>query len=1473
MTASHTIPFAPPAQAGGRRRGLALTGVALALALTATGAAPAHARVPKCTGGTCTIDSDVTWEYLLDHSDFTPKVLSGLTFKGGMLTFDDDTVLKATEGTADQKLTVAAGEKATIAVAEGKTLTISGNAVPFAAADEDANPGGAVYNEGTLNLGRENGGSLIFAGNVHKNLMASGGAIFNTGDLTVSGSDATFRDNVAQGSTQPDSYVAGGAILNTGTLNFNSVTLFEGNTATGFGADGGAIANREAGGDIQVYSGGGSSGITASRHLIFSKNVASGVGAFGGAISNWGTVTLAGGGTFIENRAEAQAGAEGATGAGGAIANAGTLEVGGVSTFLKNTATTFGGAIFNGCNRSTVTFSAPVDFTQNSAGAGGAIYNEGDTSTKVSFDEKSYATFTANTATNGHGGAIYNKGGMVSILGSASFEGNTATGHGGAIYTTGGMVDLSPENAGQSIKFSGNLMGEGGGAANSIYLDATTASTRLDVAGYGDVVMSDPMAGRAADGQAIHIAKSGAGTWTLGGVSTFGSEGTGGTRFAVTEGALAFGSSNTQLTLKGEDSSFLLLADTALAVNASGAAITVGNGTGNLADGKITLADGATLAFDLTKHAGAPGEPMLTLKAGIVEARYSVVTINVTDFKSPDGGSSPKTYTLLSVNSGGEDVVFAGNSFNYQYRGEAVVPGSGNRIAALLVFGSDNSPANVTVHAPENAELTWAGELGGRWGINDAVWKDSLNSEKTFLPGDVVTFELTTEGVINVNPGGVEVAAMTVSGTGTPAFIGGRIQSTDRSSFKDGGATQELKILDGASAIFDIDELNFKGGYRIGNGARMDFGGESLVGDVFNLGTLAFANASDARYSGVLSGTGGILKYEAGTLYLSGAHTATGDFSLLNGALGGDFSYAGTLKLAAEGTILAPGTATSVGTMTVNKLVTDDKKFTLQVRVAPEAETQASQHQLASYSGPSTANGSSTVTNDRLVVLTENVTIPTGSALEVGTVGGSGWSTNKTYVVLTAKEGTISGTFGNNITKAADRPFLSVAQVLLDANNTETTDPSRVKSIGLVAAFSGPSTDPVDPPVDPVDPPVDPVTPPVNPSKPDPVKPIPPKPAPSPWDGASPNQRSVGQAVASMRGGPVQDALINASRSEGLQILSMLSGDAYANVAGALRQGAPQLSRTVLNTLSHLAPSRDGIVGGGRVQVASTEQVSLTPSDGQLRNHNVWAQVSGSHDSWDSDGNAAKSTSSGIGVTAGASFGFEDGWFTGAVFRYAHRDFKVSDRAAKADIDSFSGGVYGGKVWDAGVGTLRTTLAGLYTRHEVDSKRSVIGERLSADYGADVFQVFGEAAWRVQANDWLMVEPFVGAAWNMAHSEDFSETGGAAALRSHSWTTHTGTSTLGVRMDARVHECAVLKLDLGWEHTWGDINPASRLAFVSGSTDFSVRGTPADRDVAVVGVGGEVAIDDAWALNLMYDGAYGSDTTSHGGRARLTYRW
>ncbi|MDR2117341.1 MAG: autotransporter domain-containing protein [Planctomycetaceae bacterium] len=256
----------------------------------------------------------------------------------------------------------------------------------------------------TATIAPTTGNTITFDGFTTNN---NGGAIYNSGDLTIS--DSTFSNNTAN--------IYGGAIENeTGTLKiFNSI--FSSNTAD----LGGAIDND--GGDLEI------SGST------FSNNTAN----WGGAIYSDGTLEISGS-TFLDNTAANR---------GGAIENwNGDLKISN-SAFSGNTANGLGGVIYSNGTLE-ISDSAFSGNTANTYGA--AIYSHGDLTISSS-------TFSNNTA-NSKGGAIYSTG-KVTITadsGNVTFRGNKASGTGtpNAIYmdTASGanLLSLSATD-GNSIQF------------------------------------------------------------------------------------------------------------------------------------------------------------------------------------------------------------------------------------------------------------------------------------------------------------------------------------------------------------------------------------------------------------------------------------------------------------------------------------------------------------------------------------------------------------------------------------------------------------------------------------------------------------------------------------------------------------------------------------------------------------------------------------------------------------------------------------------------------------------------------------------------------------------------------------------------------------------------------------------------------------------------------------------------------------
>ncbi len=363
-------------------------------------------------------------------SNFTVSGRAGASFgnDGAALSLADSSTATLTNVTVQNVVTSGNGA---VSVANDSSLTLAGNTV---FASNQAKNGGALYNAGSLTVS----GTLEFTGN---QATENGGAIYNAaGTLTVT--DAVFSGNTAAGNggaiynaagtlTVTGDFTSnqaenGGAIYNAaGTLTVSDSAVLQGNIATG---SGGAIYNAADGTLIAMVA-------------QFSGNHAD--SGSGGAIYNAGSLTVSGT-EFLANESED----------GGAIYNEGALQFteGTNTVFAGNTATGNGGAIYNASSDLQLAYAS---FTDNKAVNGGAFYNAGQnvSITGVVFGGMSEdGTVEGNTAANG--GAIYNKGTMLTVT-DAVFSGNTATGDGGALYNEGALTMTGGS-------FTGNTAANGG---------------------------------------------------------------------------------------------------------------------------------------------------------------------------------------------------------------------------------------------------------------------------------------------------------------------------------------------------------------------------------------------------------------------------------------------------------------------------------------------------------------------------------------------------------------------------------------------------------------------------------------------------------------------------------------------------------------------------------------------------------------------------------------------------------------------------------------------------------------------------------------------------------------------------------------------------------------------------------------------------------------------------------------------------
>lgn len=324
------------------------------------------------------------------------------------------------------------------------TGTFSGN--------EATSKGGAIYNDGTLDKNSTNpsGGIMTITDATFDGNKANyGGAIFNTGKMTVNGGG--FEGNTAAKAAGAI-YNAAGATLtvdgvtfannssakagainsmagkNEGTTTTIKNSKFNNNSAVN--GMGGALANSS---NAENGSTEGFSGKMSLTDTAFSGNTARNGGALWNG-AQW-TVDITGG-SFDNNSAVTPADST-LSAQGGAISNSGALNISGV-TFSNNKTDGLGGAIYNtktGGDAGSITFNGTNTFTNNTAaGKANDIYNDGTiTVAGGTTTLNSGLILAANSTTTVSGGALVINGTTTweakegAVLGSLTVNGGALT--------------------------------------------------------------------------------------------------------------------------------------------------------------------------------------------------------------------------------------------------------------------------------------------------------------------------------------------------------------------------------------------------------------------------------------------------------------------------------------------------------------------------------------------------------------------------------------------------------------------------------------------------------------------------------------------------------------------------------------------------------------------------------------------------------------------------------------------------------------------------------------------------------------------------------------------------------------------------------------------------------------------------------------------------------------------------------------
>jgi outer membrane autotransporter protein len=329
--------------------------------------------------------------------------------------------------------------------------------------------------------------------------------------------------------------------------------------------------------------------------------------------------------------------------------------------------------------------------------------------------------------------------------------------------------------------------------------------------------------------------------------------------------------------------------------------------------------------------------------------------------------------------------------------------------------------------------------------------------------------------------------------------------------------------------------------------------------------------------------------------------------------------------------------------------------------------------------------------------------------------------------------------------------------------------------------------------------------------------------------GVTANQKSVGRAVeAGGWGSTLYDLLVIQDAAGSRAAFDALSGEAYSTIsAGLIDLGES------LRTLRPRSPSpyRD--------------------------EYSVWSKAFGGDASASSD-TAADLSSTRSGVLFGADSQSE-GLFAGGSFGFLSSTMEIDERASTADISTISLEGHAGMA----IGQFSARAGVEYAMHTVETSRAVVFTGLNsattADFNASSFGASGEIAWALRwpygsADPNAFLEPFASLTWQRVSMDEFSETGGAAALTSTADDRGVLFARIGARGDVTI-SAVTLAGSLALRSASGDTDAPLEFRLASGSP-FEVRGIALDTSATELNLSASMKLFGGKA-SLSYLGNFG----------------
>jgi autotransporter-associated beta strand protein len=927
----------------------------------------------------------------------TNDYTGGTTIRGGLINFDN----AARFGTGDITLNGGGLQWASVDDLVGRQITLGAGGGIFDTNNKNINFSGSLTGGGSLT--KEGEGILSFLdntafGSIARGYVVNGGelhlsnianpamtslsgsgttakVVIGTTTLTINqGINTSFAGEISGGNTTGNSLIKTGS----GTLTLTGKNIYTGNTLiTGGTLDiGGALGSIE--GNIVLEN---NANVTFSRSNDYS---------FGGYIWGRGSLTKNGSGTLT-------LGGPGITNSytGGTIVNQGTLKYSSDNAFVNDSAYTVNGGKLDLSNL-TLNFSTPA--MNSLSGTGGEIALGAAT---LWVNQVQGVNTAYGGAITGTGGLTKDGAGTLTLSGNNTYTGGTTVsggilqiGYGGTTGSITGNINNNTSvvfNRSNDFSYTGSISGvgtltkDGGGTLTLVGVNTYTGRTIIEqgtllsgVAGAfvnsgqyqlnggllhlnnysltmsllegvnGNIQLGTATATQLTVNQGLGVnttyggailgagslTKNGAGTLTLTGKNAY----LGGT--TVINGTLAGNTDGLQGSIVNDAAlEFNQAVNGTFNGSIRGTGNLTKNGTGTVTisgnasqanffinSGTLSLARGSSLTAsdDIRVAAGAGlgitvGSTSM-IRAGTVNAEYGA-------FLNVNGYTGPGRRTVIETLNGitGDFTLYAG--------GQSMAPGLEQFMNITLE--KINSDRDLVVE-------------------QSLVWNQAVNAHGHFYIASG-TFDLADSLSNNVNPN----AGITYNWDGM-------------SLTKTGAGTLRLSANNTYTGRTSVSTGTLEVTGRLGGG--------SYAGaiNISNNATLAFNQSDNQILSGIISGSGDLIKDGLGTLTLTGANVNTGSVRVLDGILEGGIGADASLYLAGKAIYDGMGANRYINALDGSGSIVNTGRLTVQSGVfsgdiSGSASLEKTGLGTLTLTGKNTYTGNTTVSQGTLIGNTDSL--------------------------------------------------------------------------------------------------------------------------------------------------------------------------------------------------------------------------------------------------------------------------------------------------------------------------------------------------------------------------------------------------------------------------------------------------------------------------------------------------------------------